>query len=356
MPSTCLCRVTGVVTCPQVYVRLSFHRRADVFKIQRLVAGGDPLDLPKEVARTEPKVGSFLQQTYIDLIRLVIQDLGETMPHEFDVNPLDKEDKRARVYIPSGLASNVLDLTRLLNERGKLPFGTTPATLEYLSHKVFPRHFWYVHIKKWMPFARCDKCVSFFNELLAARTESERQAVRRERAFHIDCCTLFRRRHEMRMALGTEHPSLFCSVVADAMDNAKTQLPRVEGNLHNKKLDSRGQFLGCELLGVLVHGIMFYGAWILPHLKCNAAATITVLFRVMALVLSLKKLLPPVLLLQADNSGRDNKNQFMIAFMGWLVEKRFFKEARMYFLTVGHTHCIIDQRFSQVRRVLVCSQ
>lgn len=39
----------------------------------------------------------------------------------------------------------------------------------------------------------------------------------------------------------------------------------------------------------------------------------------------------------------------MLAYLGWLVENGFFAEARMYFLHVGHTHCIIDQRFSQVR-------
>lgn len=91
---------------------------------------------------------------------------------------------------------------------------------------------------------------------------------------------LFRRRHELRQHLGTEFPDLVLSLVIDAMDNAKTTLPRLEGLLHSKRLDNKGQTLACELLAVLVHGYMFYGSLILPHLKTNAATSITVLHQV----------------------------------------------------------------------------
>lgn len=140
---------------------------------------------------------------------------------------------------------------------------------------------------------------------------------------------LFRRRHELRQHMGTVYPDLVLSLVIDAMDNAKTTLPRMEGLLHSKKLDNKGQTLACELLAVLVHGHMFYGSLVLPHLKTNAATSLTVLHQVFIHLVRTKGFLPPILLIQADNSGKDNKNQFMLAYLGWLVENGFFVEARM---------------------------
>ena len=105
-----------------------------------------------------------------------------------------------------------------------------------------------------MSFARCDKCVSYLNDLLAARTAEARAAIREERKFHVDSCMLFRRRYEFRQELGVVHPDLFCMLTIDAMDNSKTMIPRLQGLLHNKKLDNTGQYLGFELMGVIVAG------------------------------------------------------------------------------------------------------
>ena len=36
--------------------------------------------------------------------------------------------------------------------------------------------------------------------------------------------------------------------------------------------------------------------------------------------------MPPTLYLQADNSTKDNKNAFMMVFLGWLVKNKIFKK------------------------------
>lgn len=58
--------------------------------------------------------------------------------------------------------------------------------------------------------------------------------------------------------------------------------------------------------------------------------------------------LPPILVLMMDNTVKENKNNQVIAFLAALVHYGIFKEVRLYFLPVGHTHTIIDQRFSLI--------
>ena len=139
-----------------------------------IASGVDEYHPPPTPPELEKPPNSYIQQLYVDLVTVVIEDLGEAMPHEEDSHPTVQGVKRGRIYIPSGLAANVLDLSRMLLERGFLPANTSASTLEYLSHKVFPRHFWYVRIKKWIPFARCDKCVTYFNEILSCKTAEGR--------------------------------------------------------------------------------------------------------------------------------------------------------------------------------------
>lgn len=50
-----------------------------------------------------------------------------------------------------------------------------------------------------------------------------------------------------------------------------------------------------------------------------------------------------VLYLQADNSGKDNKNKYMLAFLNELIERQVFESIEYSFLMVGHTHTDIDQ-------------
>ena len=47
--------------------------------------------------------------------------------------------------------------------------------------------------------------------------------------------------------------------------------------------------------------------------------------------------------MQADNTVKDNKNQFVFAFFSDLVEKGLFQEIKFQFLMKGHTHEDIDQ-------------
>ena len=60
------------------------------------------------------------------------------------------------------------------------------------------------------------------------------------------------------------------------------------------------------------------------------------------------KPLPRILLLQLDNSGKDNKNKHVFAFCSELVARGVFKIVEVGFLMVGHTHEDVDALFSKV--------
>ena len=62
--------------------------------------------------------------------------------------------------------------------------------------------------------------------------------------------------------------------------------------------------------------------------------------------------MPPKLGIQADNCGKENKNQYMFALCAALVAFKYFAEVYLSFLIVEHTHKDIDQKFSTISRTL----
>ena len=58
------------------------------------------------------------------------------------------------------------------------------------------------------------------------------------------------------------------------------------------------------------------------------------------------------LFLQLDNSAKDNKNQYVMAFCSLLTVKRVFKELTIGFLIVDHTYKDIDAHFSYLSKLL----
>ena len=118
------------------------------------------------------------------------------------------------------------------------------------------------------------------------------------------------------------------------------------------------------MTGAVNHGYGVYGyidflTW--PH---DADLMINVLVD----VLLKREALAPVLYLQLDNTARENKNQYVMAFLAYLVQAGIFSEVSiaqiniiksmnsillyfqiyLSFLMVGHTHEDIDQVFSRV--------
>jgi hypothetical protein len=62
--------------------------------------------------------------------------------------------------------------------------------------------------------------------------------------------------------------------------------------------------------------------------------------------------LPKRLYLQLDNSTKENKNRFVMAFCSLLTARGIFKEVTVGFLVVGHTHEDIDGYFSYLSKLV----
>jgi len=103
-----------------------------------------------------------------------------------------------------------------------------------------------------------------------------------------------------------------------------------------------------HLIGVIAHGL---GSWVYTmsdKWKSDANVTIEVLQRVLTAIEQQRGGLPSTLYVQMDNCARENKNQWVLAYLSWLVQRGVFQEIHLSFLPVGHTHEDIDQLFSRL--------
>ena len=138
-------------------------------------------------------------------------------------------------------------------------------------------------------------------------------------------------------------------LIVDGMDQNTTMVPKIRQSVK----DIEGRYVKTHLCGVLVHGVALYNhLWFDAHHAHDSNQVVTSLAKVLGDVRSRKGSLHPVLRIQADNCGRENKNKYMFAYCASLVALGYFREVRLSFLIVGHTHEDIDQRFSIISSVL----
>ncbi|KAL9953863.1 hypothetical protein ACROYT_G041336 [Oculina patagonica] len=116
--------------------------------------------------------------------------------------------------------------------------------------------------------------------------------------------------------------------------------------------DETYHFLRTHVTGAISHGhgriFSYIDLMRWPH---DSNLTLNVLLQIFV-ELSEEGRLPPYLFLQMDNCYRECKNRYILGFCSLLVEKGIFKEVRLSFLMVGHTHEDVDQFFSRISRRL----
>ena len=150
-----------------------------------------------------------------------------------------------------------------------------------------------------------------------------------------------RRKYYKHVEKARRNPEQYMSVIIDGMDQSKTFVPHF---VRVSKLVSSIWKLRTHVTGAIVHGqgtYAFFDNFEWPH---SSNLTINVLLSVLQIH---KDSLPPVLYLQLDNCGWENKNRFIFGFLCYLVELGVFKKVKVSFLMVGHTHEDIDQLFSR---------
>ena len=136
------------------------------------------------------------------------------------------------------------------------------------------------------------------------------------------------------------------SMVIDGSDTSEWGIPHPAVRTHESQ---KGKQMGCKVYGVIVHG-QFAACYTLnSHLPGGTNVTIECLHRTFLKLRAQGKRFPPKLYLQLDNTSKDNKSRFVVAYLYMLVCCGCFDEIDVFFFEVGHTHCDADQLFPEVQ-------
>jgi hypothetical protein len=119
------------------------------------------------------------------------------------------------------------------------------------------------------------------------------------------------------------------------------------GSFSNTK-DIDGETLNTSLVGATVVGQGFYGYFQYPCFDRDSNGMCTILHDLLCDLAKENNRLPPILFLQLDNCGRENKNHAVLGLLAMYIEMGLFQQIYVNFLPVGHTHAKVDQRFSRI--------
>ena len=161
-------------------------------------------------------------------------------------------------------------------------------------------------------------------------------------------CSQERQHYYKHRDFAQRHKREYISIIIDGMDQSKTNLPhfareRKSGaslwhlryvmrmQMYNETINQFYNFIQyrTHLTGAINHGIgvhTYIDLLVWPH---DANLVINILLD----VISRSTYLPPVLFLQLDNTARENKNQFILAFLAYLIQMEIFSEVLSNIIT-----------------------
>ena len=132
----------------------------------------------------------------------------------------------------------------------------------------------------------------------------------------------------------------------DAMDQAKLKLPR--------NISSAKEFTSMWRPQMILFGSIAFNLlevfWVIdPDVVKNANLECTMMSRLLHLCHEylVGKHMPRQWSMHVDNATAEGKNQIVAKYIAWQVWRRMWDSAELTEFTVGHTHNIQDQRFSE---------
>ena len=148
-------------------------------------------------------------------------------------------------------------------------------------------------------------------------------------------------------------------IIIDDMDHSKFGWPRFDFRKPSHELDNIVRPT-VTFTGALAHGFGTYMFMAGPQIIGGSDYFLEVLCQTLQFVFQQtrrptdqqtgrkRKLLPSHLVVVADNTVKSAKNQYVLKFLAFLVQRGIFSSATLFHLMVGHTHEDIDQLFALI--------
>ena len=264
---------------------------------------------------------------------------------------LDQDDEADEPTQKSAAAPQTTNKWRygnkLLGQKGDAPEDERIATYLYFNAV------WHgdeklkkaVRVRKWMPFAKCDYCSVYDEEVAATVDNLKRRQLKEAHRPHLILVKREREKYEGNRSKAIRQPTTYLSLIIDGADAQRFALPHFAQASH---ASNEAQKIRMYLLGCISHGRDTYIFQAPSNYAQGHNVTIQVLFEVLLDTLRKESTLPPILFLQLDNTTKQNKGRFLYAFLAALVDADVFEYIYVSFLPVGHTHEDIDQFFSRI--------
>lgn len=198
----------------------------------------------------------------------------------------------------------------------------------------------------------CNTCHLLQDKIRVAQTPVEKELSKIEHGDHLRDVGFERR---ITMKIRIEAPYKIDEYLRLDIDSATIfELPHFQKK--PKSLGAGYKLLSLNIVGVLDHSNKYFELNIYPKESFSDGPdkVISIIFAYLkkrkALLDINGKTFPPKLILQVDNCLKENKNHAVFGFVSSLIYHNIFQRVELHFLPVGHTHEIIDQRFSVLAR------
>ena len=285
-----------------------------------------------------PRTGLDMQAME-SIFQKYVQDSGCTQPHRQCQRRYDQK-MVPLILLPMNTRREDVYHTVIADVQ-KITMSKAPRPCSF--YRMWRMQYTHVQIPPHSRFSKCQICWEYRTCLEASNTNpTQKQLVREQLNLHQALQVEERRDYWKAKNTAILYPNESLCLIVDGMDQNTTMVPK----LRQAVKGIEGRYVKTHLCGVLVHGEGLYSdVWIDSHHKHDSNQVVTSIMHVIDDVRArLGGKLPPVLRIQADNCGRENKNQYMFFFCAVLVGLKYFAEVYLSFLLVGHTHEDIDQR------------
>lgn len=206
-----------------------------------------------------------------------------------------------------------------------------------------------IRISRHSSHSKCDMCVRLQDGRQKVKSEADLVKIRSLTEAHRQEYASARIEVNRQIHMSVVQSREWFGIQLDDMDNSKSMIPRL---IQNPK-----SLAGMRKIKTKITGCIIVSSLYEQNRKCHfftnhdqyengSNKVVTVLFKLINMFKQDHGFLPTKLAIQTDNCARENKNQFVFAFLYSLVDMKIFEEVTLNFLHVGHTGFAVDQLFS----------